>query len=502
MGRDRCGWVWAGVAALCLAWPAVGAASAPSSAPVAVALCIDASVPMAKADPRGTRLSDALAVARVLGAGDRVAVVACAGRARLLLPLAPGGGSAVGRAIAAVGARGTVGLLAGLKDAAAQLASDPRPGDRRLLVYLGGGIPDTAGGETSAARAVLEAEARAVAARGWKLDTVGIGAGADQDQLVRLATLGHGHYIPAPAAGALAGDLGLPAAPAPVSLRLRAGTVSGPLRPGEPQALPLRATSTAGRPEVLRLQAQDLPAGWRLASNLTVPPGSTTLRIPLTPAAVPAATRLTLRAQAPPGVLLHGGLLVWRVRMAALPAQSSQAAPKRAEGMRLERAALVVAMAASGLLLLAGFAGYALRVAPRRRLRGGLDVTGPAGEPLGRLVLPPRRTVAVGGGERGALNPPGLPGDGVVFHLYAEVATAGGPWRSGMSAWREPPEAIVSAEAAWPYHLYPGPLPQRRIELYDGMSFGAAGLTFTYRHTKRAAGEAVGEDLLRDLPPD
>lgn len=507
MRRER-GWrgaglglVVAGSVALGLLWPAV-AAAAPAS-PVAVALCIDAAAPMAKADPLRTRLADARAVAAVLGARDRIAVVACAARARVLLPLSPAGGSAATRAIASVGARGPAGVLAGLRAAAAQLAADPHASDRHLLVYLGGGVPDAAGGETIAGRAARDAEAKAVAAHGWTLDVVGIGTGLDRDQLVRLATLGHGQYWPAPAAAVLVRSLGLPAtAPAPVRVRLRAGVVAAPLRPGVPQALPLRATSGAAGPEVLRLRPRGLPTGWRLPSTLTVPPGSTALRLPLTPGVVTGALRLEVRVVAPTGVRLDGRVLVWRLQVAAAPVRA--VAPARVVALgQSGRVALALVMAAAGLLLLAGFGGYALRVAPRRRLRGSLEVVGPAGEPLGRLVLPARRTVAVGGGERGALNPPGLPGEGVVFHLRAEVATAGGPWRSGLAAWREAPEAIVLAEAAWPYHLYPGPLPQRRIELYEGMSFGAAGLTFTFRQRARhAPGETVGEDLLRDLPPE
>ena len=501
----RGGWAGAAVAAVVLGLLSPVAAAAAPVSPVAVALCIDAGAPMAKADPQGTRLADARAVAAALGGGDRIAVVSCAARPRVLLPLTRAGGTAAARAIASVGAGGAVGVLAGLQAAAAQLAADPRAGDRHLLVYVGGGVPDSGGGETLAARAALEAEARAVADHGWALDVVGIGAGADHDQLLRLATLGHGHYWLAPATSVLPGDLGLPAtAPSPVRLRLRAGVVVSPLRPGVAQSLPLHATNSARVPEVLGLRPHGLPAGWRLPATLTVPPGSTTLGVALTPAPARGAVRLRVAVRAPTGVQLTGAALVWRLRVAAVsPRPAARASVRPGVWMRPGPQALVLAVAVAGLLLLVGFGGYALRVAPRRRLHGSLEVAGPAGEPLGRLVLPARRTVAVGGGERGALNPPGLPGEGVVFHLQAEVVTAGGRWRSGLAAWREPPETIVLAEAAWPYHLYPGPLPQRRIELYDGMSFGAAGLTFTFRQRARhASGEAVGEDLLRDLSPE
>jgi hypothetical protein len=148
-----------------------------------------------------------------------------------------------------------------------------------------------------------------------------------------------------------------------------------------------------------------------------------------------------------------------------------------------------------------GYAGYLVRVRPGRRLRGRLEVHGPAGEHLGSLRLPRRPRVALaaaGARGRGLVRLPWVAGEDRLMVLRVEMEVARPLWLAGLRAWAAPPEAVVCAEACWPYHLYPGPRPQRRVDLYDGTSFGAAGLTFTFRAARgRGEAEPGGVDLLR-----
>ena len=61
---------------------------------------------------------------------------------------------------------------------------------------------------------------------------------------------------------------------------------------------------------------------------------------------------------------------------------------------------------------------------------------------------------------------------------------------------------MICAEAVWPYHLYPGPVPSQRVDLYEDTSFGAAGLTFVFHAARREREEQVGRDVLAALPDD
>ena len=504
----------AGLGAVLFAAPV---AAAPPPAHLAVVLALDTSGSMATDDPSGDRVASARAVAAQLNPGDALGLVAFSDTASVLLPLQamgpPAALAAVDGALLHVGAQGSTDLLGGMQAGAQVLAADPSTQDVHILVLLTDGVPDLPALSTPQALQAytgqLEAAAAALHARGWVLDTVGLGVGVDGAELAQLAQLGGGSYQFAPSSAALAALLlsivpaahsaqPPPAPPAPpAAVTLAALPLGAPVPAGGTVELPVEATSAASAPETIGVRAQGLPAGWGAAAAVTVPPGASRLQVPLrVGAARGGETAVALGLQAPAGVRLQGATLRWQLRVR----------PRWELWVRAHAAALGAGlMAASAAALLAGYAGYVLRVLPQAQVRGRLEVTAPGGEPLGVVRLPRRAPVTVGAAAAGAraVRLPWVPGEDCLFRVCVELDVPGeaGPWRSGLRAWRRPPQAVVYVEAVWPYHLYPGPLPQRRVDLYENTSFGAAGLTFTFRPSPGHADvDRVGTDLLRSLP--
>lgn len=504
----------------------ISAAPPPAGGGLALVLCLDTSGSMRWNDPDGARAAAVRRIAAGMPAGDSLGLVGFSGIPRVLLPLRGMGNPAAVRAADAaaggLGAAGATDILAALRTGAAVLATDPRTRDSHVLVLLTDGVPDLPALSSPAALAAyvarMDGVALGLARRGWVLDTVGLGSGVDAAELRTLARDGGGTYLAAGNAQALGGTLlGLLA-----HLRRRI-VVQAPPRP--PQTVVLRALpppSTSGRrgPVSLRLRvrsalpgtvrlaivARTLPPGWGVPGGVEVPPGQGTVSIPLrVPARASGPTTVTLGFRAPRGVALSGAALTWR-----LPAPP--AAP--VAWARHHAAPLLAAVAALlALPLGAGYLGYLLRVRPGRQLGGRLEVRGPHGESLGQVPLPRRGEVGVGAaGSSAAVRLPWVSGEDTLFRLHATIEAPGGRWRSGLAAWRRPPQGAVYAAAAWPYHLYPGPVPQRRVELYDGTTFGAGGLTFTLRfgpfegargvRGRRVEAPAAGVDLLAGLPEE
>jgi Mg-chelatase subunit ChlD len=524
--RVRWGWVLPLGLALALAAAAgasrrASADASAASAHLALVLCIDTSGSMVQNDPSGSRVAAARQIAASLGPGDQLGIVGFADAPAVLLPLQPMGTpaalAAVDAALGRVGAQGATDILGAINTGAGLLAADGSAADLHVLILLTDGVPDLPALSVPAALQAYEAQmqraAQALAQRGWVLDTVGLGGGVDGQELASLAELGGGTYAFAPSAADLSARLlalysaarsrvPAPVPPAstaasnPVRVDLQPGAVPAALVAGRQAELPVRVNNPASEPQTLALVPASLPPGWRAPDSLVVPAGSSVVDLPLGVGAAPiGAVAIALQVSPPPGVEVPASPLVWHLRVRP-----------RWKGWLLGHASLVGAAAAvaAAALLLLGYGGYALLVLPRMRPRGRLDVTAPGGERLGALRLPRRCHIAVGAAAASgaALRLPWVPGEDVLFSLRVDLSAgrAGTRWRAGLAAWRRPPHAIVYAEAEWPYHLYPGPLPQRRVDLYENTSFGAAGLTFTFRPMRGGRdAEPLGADLLRSL---
>ena len=482
---------------------------------LALVLLLDTSGSMVQSDPTGGRAAVVQAVAKDLGTGDSLGLVTFSDTPAVLLPLGamgtPAAAAAADAALPGIGASGGVNLLAALEAGQQLLATDTQSADAHVLLLLTGGASQTpAASQTSAAKgtattALLDAAAAAIAAHGWALDVVGLGTGAGTPELQTLASLGGGRYMAASdATAAVAAATALlppsqapPAAPPPVVVSLQAIALARPVSPGAPVALPVEAANPGTSPIRLAVTAPDLPAGWAAASPLVVPPGMhrLTLRLWVGPAADAATVAVALAA--PSGARLDPADLTWRLRVRPWwEVRVLAAAPALALG-------LVAAVCA---VLLLGYTGLMLRVLPQLRARGRIEVTAPSGESLGVLRVPRRREVSVGAAAAAdaTLRLPWVPGEDRLFRLRAELVAGpvAGWWLAGLRAWRDPPHAVVYAEAVWPYHLYPGPLPRQRVDLYEETSFGVAGLTFTFHTGPRHPDlERVGTDVLGSLPP-
>ncbi len=510
--------VGAAAAALCCGAPA--RAAAPTH--LAVALLVDTSGSMTQSDPTGSRVVAVRQVAAALGAGDRFALIGFADTPAVLLPLTamgtPQSLAAVDAAAAKIGASGATDLLGAINTGVSQLATDTDPLDWHVLILITDGVPDLPALSAPAAMAAYEqqmsAAARGIAARGWVLDTVGLGSGVDGAELGQLAVLGDGQYQFAPTAVDLVTQLQAefsavqaraqsapppavqaPAAPPPATpLRLEALPLSGATVSGHTVVLPVHEENPGNTPIQVRLAARGLPRGWSLAPVLTLPPGTAdvALRLRVGRAHGPVTVSVTVTPSA--GATVQPGGLSWR--LAVEPAWRAFLRAHKGE----------MGAGAAGLLLtliLLGYAGYLFRIRPLRRPRGSLEVTAPGGERLGSMRLPRRAEVVVGaaGAGTGVVRLAWVTGEDRLFRIRVQVEDIRRPlWLAGLRAWARPPQAIVFAEAEWPYHLYPGPRPQRRVELYDHTAFGAAGLTFTFRAPHgRGEREAAGSDLLRAL---
>lgn len=498
--------------------PVTAATRTPDAGGLSLVLCIDTSGSMKASDPDGRRAATLRAVAERLGAGDRLGVVGFAAAPTVLMPLqrmgGPAGRLAAARAATALGATGGTDLLSALRAGVAALAADRRAQDRHVLVLLTDGVPDVPGlsdpARAAGYRRAMDAVATAIGRRGWTLDAVGLGAGVDAAGLARLAALGGGRYYPAADAGRLEArllslvgrlEIARRAAAVVVRLRVRAAGVRGMPRRGGRVQLLLATTNPSGLPIRLRVSSAVLPAGWTVTpTTVTAAPGAVRSILTLVVGAAPprgVVARVALRLSPPPGgsppvALVPGPVARWSV---AVP-------PTLAARLRLYgRPAAGGAAAAAGVLLALGWAGYLLRVRPALGACALVTVEDAHGVPLERLRLPARARVVVGQRDcrRADVRLRWLPGDQAVFCLCAEGDVGGGRWWRGLRAWRRPPEVLRHAEAAWPFHLYRGPVPQLRVELYAGSSFGAAGLTFRLEGALPHRGEPAGTDLLRGL---
>ena len=488
----------------------------PSPSPAAhltLVLAIDTSGSMRQSDPAGARAAAARQIAAGLAPGDHLGMVGFADAAVVLLPLeamgTPQALAAADAAIATVGASGATDIQGAVRVGSTLLAADPSPADWHVLVLLTDGVADLPSLAAPAAAAAYhqqtDAAAAALAQRGWVLYTVGLGSGVDGASLAALAKAGGGRYVLATSADTLARQLltlfagvqrqAQTQAPPPPAPTHRLALLAVPVaRRGAPTTLGLRSTNTATTAQTVTLLPHGLPAGWSLPAAITVPPGQATIEIPLHAAARPGGTvDIVVTVPPPAGVALTGAVLSWQVR----PLSVWRTWPAAHRGwIAAGVAALLV------LVLLTGFAGYVCRVLPRTRPGGSFEVVGSQREPLGRVVIPLRSSVAVGGAgaPRGTLPLPWIPGGETLFRVRAGVEGSGGLWRMGMAAWRRAPQTTVRVEAEWPYHLYPGAVPQRRVDLYDHTTFGAAGLTFTFHTRNRHAGTQVaGTDLLQGI---
>ncbi len=513
--------------------PGAGSTTGTAAGAVALVLAVDTSGSMAQSDPAGGRAAAVRAAAAALQPGDWMGLVTFAAAPDVLVPLqamdGPGARAAVDAAAGQIGASGYTDLLGALQTGAQVLGADANPSDQHVLVLLTDGVPDLPSLAAPSAMAAylqeMDGEAQAIGARGWVLDTIGLGSAVDASELQGLAGLGHGRYVAAPvsaslpqdvvgllpsgegvgtspaAASSATGGAGAPtpaAAPQPVPLSLTPLPLPGPAITGATLLLRVRAVNGGPLPQRLGLSASGATLGGRGAAHtLLVPPGTTLLTIPVRPVGVPvgAPSDVELRVSAPTGVQLTSGALRWRVLLR----------PWWRVWPRAHAAGLAAAAAAVGAaLLLLGYGGYGLRIAPRLTPRGRLEVVGPNGDHLGMIRIPRRRSVTFGAADapRGTVRLPWVPGEDRFFDLRAEVpALRGGPWRAGVGAWFHPPVGIVYAEAVWPYHLYPGPMPCQRVDLYPDTVFGAAGLTFTFRSGGPAAeAGTVGVNVLAGMP--
>ena len=505
-------------AALLAAVPARAGAPAPSH--LAVALLIDTSGSMTTNDPTHSRVAAARQVAAALGPGDLLGVVGFGDTVSVLLPLTamgtPSSASAVDGALGRVGASGATDLLGAITTGSELLGGDANPQDWHVMMLITDGVPDLPALRDPAAaaayRARMESAVEAAAAHGWVVDTVGLGSGVDAAELAKLASLGDGQYQFAPSAADLSARLlaafqaarsraeaappPQPPAPPPPPTQITLEPLTPPAvaDPGQSLGLPLRARNSSSIPVAVRIAAGPLPPRWSVPTELTVPPGDSVVTLQVTAGRSVGPVSVTVAVSAPPGVTLTASALRWSVRV------------RPAWHVFLRRHGTVAAevgVAAALLMILSGYLGYVVRVRPLRRPRGRLEVTAPNGELLASVRLPRRAEVLVGAAaaNHGALRMRWIAGEDVLFRIRVEMeAVHRSAWCAGFRAWAHPPQAVVYAEAEWPYHLYPGPRPQRRVDLYDHTAFGAGGLTFTFRSTHVASDrEPAGSDLLQSL---
>lgn len=507
----------AAVVAAALLCAAPGRAAGPAPAHLAVALLIDTSGSMTQNDPSGSRVAAARQVAATLRAGDRLGLVGFADTVSILLPLtamgSPAALAAVDGALGKVGASGATDILGAITTGTNLLQGDANPSDWHVLILVTDGVPDLPAlndpKAAAAYRAGMEAAAQGVAARGWVLDTVGLGGGVDGAELAKLSALGAGEYQFAPSAADLAARLlsefqaaqqraltaAPPQAPAPATqISLQALDVRGIQEPGRTVALPVEARNTGATAVEVGLSPSLLPPGWSIPPILTVPPGSNVVALQAVVGKGEGPVRVAMAASVPADVTLKGSTLGWTLHV-----RSAWRAFVESHALDIGVAGLAVCL----LAILSGYVGYLVRVRPLRCPRGRLEITAPGGERLGSLRLPGRPEVTVGaaGARGGVVLVPWIAGEDRLFRIRVEVeAVDRSPWVAGICAWSRPPQAIVYAEAEWPYHLYPGPRPQRRVDLYDHTGFGAGGLTFTFRSSQgQADGGPAGADLLRTI---
>ncbi len=499
-----------GVGAVC--WAALGAVGPAVAAvpPSAVVLLLDTSGSMTQSDPTGMRAQAAARLVVTLPPDDLVAVLGFAATPHLLLPLSPVGqalaGGGLTRALGELGASGGTDLAAALEAGTQTLSAASPPPAAAAVVLVTDGVPDVPGSQSAAYAARLDADAAAVAAHGWNLETVGLGSGVDQGLLQRLAREGDGRFWFAAEAGGLAQALdaawaaSAPAAAAPppsppttVSLALTRAGLEDPTA-GSVATLDLRGKNSGSAPVTLTLSGSALPTGWAAPTTLIIPPGSSTLGLPVHVGAQTGPTTLRLGLSAPGGVRLAADALSWSWRVR----------PRWRVWLAMHFRGLALGVVGLGLLLGlgAGYGGWLIKVRPQRRVRGALRFTGPGGEVLGQLELTGEAEVAVGAAAvpAPALAVPWVGGEDVLFRLRTELEGGRGCWLSGLVAWRRPPDIVLWAEAAWPYHLYLGSLPRRRLDVYHLTTFGVAGVNVTFHApAERAGHEAGGVDLLREI---
>jgi hypothetical protein len=281
----------------------------------------------------------------------------------------------------------------------------------------------------------------------------------------------------------------------PAALKLSLADPPSVVHRGETALVRLSAYNGATSAVTVLVDPTTLPTGWRVPSTLTIPPGTSIVSLPFTVARGAAGSvSVALHLQAPPGAVLLTPLLTWRWTVG--------------KGwwfwLGVYRAALAGGVLAVVLgVVIAGYLGWVLRVRPRTLVQGALQVTGPDGEALGEVALPSLPRVLLGGA---GVAPPAVPiaqvpGSDVLFIVEAHVDGAGGPWVRGLCAWGRPPQTVLRVEAAWPHHIYPGPVPRREMTLYADTAFGAAGVRFTYRTGAPLppSPDFGGLDLLRGL---
>ena len=275
-------------------------------------------------------------------------------------------------------------------------------------------------------------------------------------------------------------------------VRLRAVAPRRPPAGGGPISLALVAVNHSAGPVRLWLRAGAGSAAEPVAAVVVLPQGVSraAVRVRLRP----------LRRGASATVRLRLGVFAG-VHVRTTPPALTWELTEYARGPAPWRGLIAATTVAALLLLALGYGGYLWRAAPAWA-GGSLLVDDPEGQRVAVLPLPPRAVVVVGQSRcRGAhVRLAAQPGGQVLFRLLAEGDVGGGAWCRGMRAWRHAPVLAHFAEAAWPYHLYPGTVPQRRVDLSACTVFGAAGLTFTFRRRgqhRPGAAAWPGMDLLR-----